>query len=72
MLRLTRNIGESIKIGDDISIKVKGISGGNVSLVIEAPKSVTVHRYELFSKFESTSTTQNYVPHLSELFTSDK
>lgn len=72
MLTLTRYIGESIKIGDDISIKVKGISGENVSLVIDAPKSVIVHRYELFSRFRSATMTKNHVPHLSKMFTPAK
>lgn len=72
MLTLTRNIGESIKIGDDISIKIKGISGENVSLAIQAPKSVIVHRYELFNRFKSASMIKNHVPHLSEIFTHPK
>lgn len=72
MLTLTRYIGESIKIGDDISIKVKGISGDNVSLAVDAPKSVIVHRYELFSRFKSESMAKNHVPHLSELFAFSK
>ena len=69
MLTLTRYIGESFKIGDDISIKVKGISGENVILAIDTPKSVIVHRYELFSRFKSASMTKNHVPHLSGLLT---
>lgn len=47
MLILSRNIGEAILIGDDISVTVSNVQGGQVRLAIDAPKSVAVDRAEL-------------------------
>ena len=43
---------EAIKIGDDITVRVLGIQGGNVKLGIEAPKSTDVHREEIYKKIQ--------------------
>jgi len=48
MLILTRRSGESIKIGDDITISVIEIRGHQVRLGIEAPRDVVVHREEIY------------------------
>ncbi|MEK4802770.1 carbon storage regulator CsrA [Oceanobacillus sp. FSL K6-0118] len=48
MLILTRKKNESIQIGDDIEIKVLGIEGDQVKLGIAAPKSVEIHRKEIY------------------------
>lgn len=48
MLVLTRKLGESISINDDITIKVVGLKGHQVKLGIEAPKSMHVHRTEIY------------------------
>ena len=50
MLILTRRIGESIVIADDIVVLVLGIQGAQVRLGIEAPISVSVHREEIYRK----------------------
>lgn len=50
MLILTRKPGESIRIGDDIVVVVKSISGKTVRLGITAPSSVAVFREELFAQ----------------------
>lgn len=50
MLILTRRIGESIVIGDNIVVVVLGMTGGQVKLGIEAPKDVSVHREEIYCK----------------------
>lgn len=47
MLILTRNISQSIKIGDDITITVLGCVGSQVRLGITAPKDIEVHRDEI-------------------------
>lgn len=44
MLILTRKVGESVLIGDDISITVLSVRGNQVKLGVEAPKEVSVHR----------------------------
>ncbi len=50
MLILTRRIGESITIGDDIRIKLLGISGRQVKIGVEAPRGVVVHREEVYER----------------------
>ncbi|MDP2789610.1 MAG: carbon storage regulator CsrA [bacterium] len=50
MLILTRKLGESIAIGDDIRITVLGIRGRQTRIGIEAPKMVSVHREEIAIK----------------------
>lgn len=47
MLVLSRKIGESILIGEDITITVCKVSGRQVRLSIDAPKSIPINRYEL-------------------------
>lgn len=55
MLYLTRKIGESIRINDDIIIKVESIMGKTVKLGIEFPPDVTVLRQELYDKIKQES-----------------
>ncbi|OGT06236.1 MAG: carbon storage regulator [Gammaproteobacteria bacterium GWE2_37_16] len=50
MLILTRKIGESIIIGDDVVINVLGVRGLQVRLGIEAPRDVSVHREEVYQR----------------------
>lgn len=47
MLILTRKVGESVLIGDDISITVLSVRGNQVKLGVQAPKEVSVHREEI-------------------------
>ena len=53
MLILTRKLGESINIGDDIKVTVLGIYGRQVRLGIEAPLRVVVHREEIYVKIQN-------------------
>ena len=48
MLILTRKVGESVLIGDDISITVLSVRGNQVKLGVQAPKEVSVHREEIY------------------------
>ncbi len=52
MLILTRKLGESITIGDDIKISVLGVHGRQVRLGIEAPMNVVVHREEVYVRIQ--------------------
>jgi carbon storage regulator len=52
MLILTRRIGESVVIGDDINITVLGVKGNQVRLGVNAPKDVPVHREEIYQRIQ--------------------
>lgn len=52
MLILTRNIGETLVIGDNITITVLGVSGHQVKVGINAPKEVSVHREEIYQRIQ--------------------
>ena len=48
MLTLTRSVGETIRIGDDIEVHVVEVRGGTVRLGFKAPRDVTIHREEVY------------------------
>ena len=52
MLILTRNIGQTIMVGDDVTVTVLGVKGSQVRLGINAPKDVAVHRQEIFDRIQ--------------------
>lgn len=71
MLVLSRRIGESVVIGDDVTITILEIRGDVVRVGIDAPRSVTVHRSELLEQLESSnraaaSPSEDAVANLSE------
>ncbi|MCY8231413.1 carbon storage regulator CsrA [Priestia endophytica] len=52
MLVLTRKIGESIRIGEDIELKIVDIDGEQIKLGINAPKHIEVHRQEVYEAIQ--------------------
>ena len=52
MLTLTRRVGETLVVGDDVSIKVLGIKGNHICIGINAPKDVSVYREELYRRIQ--------------------
>ena len=52
MLVLSRVVGELISIGDNISVRILAVNGGNVRFGIEAPQDVKVHRCEIYERIQ--------------------
>lgn len=52
MLILTRRVGESVMVGDDITITVLGVKGNQVRIGVNAPKDVAVHREEIYERIQ--------------------
>jgi carbon storage regulator len=55
MLILTRRVGESLMIGDDVTITVLGVKGNQVRIGVNAPKEVAVHREEILNRIEDAA-----------------
>lgn len=62
MLILTRRVGETLVIGDDVTVTVLGIKGNQVRIGVNAPKDVSVHREEIYDRIqrEKTDNEGNY------------
>ena len=52
MLILTRRVGEAVMVGDDINVTVLGVKGNQVRLGVNAPKTVSVHREEIYQRIQ--------------------
>ena len=62
MLILTRRIGESVYIGDEVRMTVLGVRGAQVRLGINAPKDVPVHREEIYYKIKHEQAAGQHTP----------
>jgi len=53
MLILTRRVGETLMIGDDVTVTVLGVKGNQVRISVNAPKDVSVHREEIYMRIQA-------------------
>lgn len=52
MLILTRRVGETLMVGDDVTVTVLGVKGNQVRIGVNAPKEVAVHREEIYERIK--------------------
>ena len=53
MVKLTRRVGQSLMIGDDVMVTVLGIEGNQIKISIKAPNEVPVHREEIYVRIKT-------------------
>lgn len=62
MLILTRRIGETLMVGDDVTVTVLGVKGNQVRIGVNAPKHIAVHREEIYQRIQREKDSQSQAP----------
>ncbi len=66
MLILTRRVGETLIVGDEVMVTVLGIKGNQVRIGVDAPKHVTVHREEIYNRIQKEKVQGSAATHIKE------
>ena len=65
MLILTRRVGETVVIGDNVTVTVLGVKGNQVRLGVNAPREVAVHREEIFERIKREQSEEKAPSHVN-------
>lgn len=72
MLILTRRVGESLMIGDDVTITVLAVKGNQIRIGVNAPRDVAVHRQEIVERDAATNVTKSGSKSMESTDTTDR
>jgi carbon storage regulator len=72
MLILTRRVGETVMIGDEVTVTVLGVKGNQVRMGINAPRTVAVHREEIFERIKHEGQDSDFAQTTENKLTADR